>query len=221
VSHELRTPLTPIIGYINLLRTRGDRMTPQKRQDSLDLIADRAAHLSRLVEDLLLASQIGDTEGGLDLKVSAGVHDLVAIVAQVAGDLDTPRVSVDLPDHPVPARCDDGRALQVVTNLVGNALKYSPETEGVRVTMRLEDDRVCVEIADHGRGIPADQLERVFDKFHRVEDPMTMSTSGTGLGLFIARRLARAMGGDVAGTSTLNVGSVFTFTLRRAGRSED
>ncbi|MEV1286326.1 ATP-binding protein [Micromonospora sp. NPDC049679] len=216
VSHELRTPLTPIVGYLDLLRTRGDRMTPQKRNDCLNLMADRAAHLSRLVEDLLMASRVGDAEDDLALHVSVGVHDLAGIVRQVVHDLDTPRITVDLPDNSVPARCDAERALQVAANLIGNALKYSPETEEVRVSMRIEDDRVHVEVADHGRGIPSDQLQKVFEKFHRVEDPMTMSTSGTGLGLFIARRLAQSMGGDIGVTSTLNVGSVFTLTLQRA-----
>jgi PAS domain S-box-containing protein len=216
VSHELRTPLTPIIGYLDLLRTRGDRMPPHKRQDCLDLIADRAAHMSRLVEDLLLASRIGDTDDDLALHVSAGIHDLTAVIRQVVGDLDTSRIRADLPNQHVPTLCDAGRALQVAANLVGNALKYSPPTEEVRVSMRLDDDRVHLDVSDRGRGIPADQLEKVFEKFHRVEDPMTMSTSGTGLGLFIARRLAQAMGGDVGVTSTLNVGSVFTLTLRRA-----
>nr|WP_240948354.1 ATP-binding protein [Planosporangium mesophilum] len=218
VSHELRTPLTPIIGYLGLLRTRGDRMPAQKRQDCLDLIADRAAHMSRLVEDLLLASRIGDADDDLGLHVSVGTHDLTAIVRQVADDLDTSRIKIDVPGHPVPVVCDEGRTLQVLTNLIGNALKYSPSTEDVRVRLRVDADRVHVDVSDHGRGIPADQLEKVFEKFHRVEDPMTMSTSGTGLGLFIARRLAQAMGGDIAVTSTLNVGSVFTLTLRHAGR---
>jgi signal transduction histidine kinase len=208
--------LTPIIGYLDLLRTRGERMTPQKRKDSLDLIADRAAHMSRLVEDLLLASRIGDAESDLSLHVSPGVHDLAAIVHQVVRDLGSTRVTVDLPEQPVPTQCDSGRALQVAANLVGNALKYSPDTEEVHVRLRLDADLVHVDVADHGRGIPADQLEKVFEKFHRVEDPMTMSTSGTGLGLFIARRLAQAMGGDVSVVSTLNVGSTFTLTLRRA-----
>jgi PAS domain S-box-containing protein len=216
VSHELRTPLTPIIGYLDLLRSRGDRMPPHKRQDCLDLIADRAAHLSRLVEDLLLASRISDSDDDLALHVSAGTHDLTAIIRQVVDDVDTSRIRVDLPDQPVPTRCDAGRALQVASNLIGNALKYSPPTEDVRVSLRLDDDHVHLDVSDRGRGIPADQLEKVFEKFHRVEDPMTMSTSGTGLGLFIARRLAQAMGGDVEVASTLNVGSVFTLTLRRA-----
>ncbi|NJC74221.1 PAS domain-containing protein, partial [Planosporangium thailandense] len=227
VSHELRTPLTPILGYLDLLRTHGDRLPAQKRQNALDLIADRAAHMSRLVEDLLLASRIGDTDDDLALHVSVGTHDLTGIVRQVVNDLDTTRIKVDLPDEPVPVVCDSGRALQVASNLIGNALKYSPPTEDVRVSMRLDDD-VHIDVSDHGRGIPADQLEKIFEKFHRVEDPMTMSTSGTGLGLFIARRLAQAMGGNVTVTSTLNVGSVFTLTLQHAdlrltdiARSED
>jgi signal transduction histidine kinase len=216
VSHELRTPLTPIIGYIDLLRTRGERMTPQKRTDALNLIGDRAGHLSRLVEDLLLASRFGDNPDDVSLNVSAGTHDLTAIVTQVASDLNSSRITVALPAGPTPTQCDSGRALQVITNLVGNGLKYSAEPDEVDVGMRLDDTWVHVDIRDRGRGIPADQLEKVFEKFHRVEDPMTMSTSGTGLGLFIARRLARAMGGDVTVVSTLNTGSVFTVTLRRA-----
>jgi len=72
-----------------------------------------------------------------------------------------------------------------------------------------------VEVVDSGRGIPADQLERVFEKFHRVEDPMRMTTGGTGLGLYIARELTRAMGGTLSCSSTLGAGSVFRFTLPR------
>ena len=214
VSHELRTPLTPIIGYVDLLRSRGERMTPQKRLDALNLIGDRAGHLSRLVEDLLLASRFGDNPDDVSLQVTTGTHDLCALTTQAARDLGSARVVLRLPPGPVPAHCDDGRALQVLANLIGNGLKYSAGDTEVEVGMRLDAARVHVDVRDHGRGIPADQLDKVFDKFHRVEDPMTMSTSGTGLGLFIARRLARAMGGDVTVVSTLNSGSVFTLSLR-------
>jgi len=216
VSHELRTPLTPIIGYLDLLRTRGERMTPEKRRDCLDLLADRAKHLSRLVEDLLTVSRVGDTDRDLALQVDVGDHDLGTVVRQVVRDLGSPRVEVDLPADPVPVRCDNGRTVQVVTNLVSNALKYSPDTEPVHLRMRVADEAVHVDVVDRGRGIPSDQTEKIFEKFHRVEDPMTMSTSGTGLGLFIARRLAQAMGGEIGLTTTLGVGSTFTLTLRRA-----
>lgn len=108
--------------------------------------------------------------------------------------------------------------MQVVANLVSNALKYSPASEPVHVRLDACGDAVSVQVTDRGRGIPANQLDKIFEKFHRVEDPMTMSTGGTGLGLFIARRLAQAMGGDITATSTLDVGSVFTVTLPSAGR---
>ncbi|GAB1640775.1 ATP-binding protein [Krasilnikovia sp. MM14-A1259] len=214
VSHELRTPLTPIVGYVDLLRKRGDRMTPQKRADALELVGDRAAHLSRLVEDLLLASRFGDGADDIALDVSASGHDLRTIVAQVVQDLGSPRVVVTSPDVAAPVYCDSGRTLQVLANLIGNGLKYSAPDAAVEVTVRRTGDAVLVDVRDHGRGIPADSLERVFEKFYRVEDPMTMSTSGTGIGLFLARRLARAMGGDVTVVSTMHVGSVFTLALR-------
>ncbi|BCJ49557.1 hypothetical protein Asp14428_10320 [Actinoplanes sp. NBRC 14428] len=213
VSHELRTPLTPIMGYVDLLRTRGERMTPQKRADALALIGDRAAHLSRLVEDLLLASRFGDSPEEASLQVSTGVHDLVAIVRQTVEDLGSPRIVLHAPSGEWPARCDNGRTVQVLTNLIGNGLKYSAEDRTVEVSLRRDGRFLHVDVRDHGRGIPADSVEKVFEKFHRVEDPMTMSTSGTGLGLFIARRLARAMGGDVTLDSTLNAGSLFTLSL--------
>jgi len=211
VSHELRTPLTPIIGYLDLLRNRGDRMPPAKRAGALDLIADRATHMSRLVEDLLLASRVGDTE--FALQVFLGAHDMAAIVRQVTDDLGSARIVTDLPDQTVPVTCDPGRTVQVAANLIGNALKYSPETEQVEVSLRRDGDRAVLRVVDHGPGIPADHLEKVFEKFHRVEDPMTMKTGGTGLGLFIAQRLARAMGGDITLVSTVGAGCAFTFTL--------
>ena len=213
VSHELRTPLTPIIGYLDLLRSRGDKMPPAKRASALDLIADRATHMSRLVEDLLLASRVGDHGTEFALQVFLGTHDMVTIVRQVTSDLGSARIVTDLPDEPIPVNCDPGRTVQVAANLVGNALKYSPETEQVEVSLRRDGEMAVLSVVDHGPGIPADHLEKVFEKFHRVEDPMTMKTGGTGLGLFIAQRLARAMGGDITLDSTVGAGCTFTFTL--------
>lgn len=213
VSHELRTPLTPIIGYLDLLRKRGDRMPAEKRTAALNLIADRAIHMSRLVEDLLLASRIGDHGTEPSLQVDVGTYDMVAIVRQVTDDLGTARLVTDLPEQPIRVRCDSGRTVQVAANLVGNALKYSPESEQVEVRIHREGEHAILVVTDHGPGIPAEHLEKVFEKFHRVEDPMTMKTGGTGLGLFIARRLAQAMGGDISLVSTVGAGCVFTFHL--------
>jgi PAS domain S-box-containing protein len=217
VSHELRTPVTPIKGYADLLRRRWDVMTPERRHECLEVIGDRCDHLARLVEDLLLASRISATEGSATAQVQLGTGDLVALVHRAAGDfgLDGSRLTLVLPPQPVPVACDPVRVIQVLTNLIGNALKYSPAGAPVQVQLGVDGTQAYVDVRDHGRGIPADQLERIFDKFHRVEDPMRMTTGGTGLGLYIARQLASAMGGSLHCASTLGEGSVFRFVLTR------
>ena len=214
VSHELRTPITPIKGYADLLLHRSEQMTPAKRAECLNVISDRADHLARLVEDLLLASRISATSAAVT-QVDMVDGDLVALVQRACADPgeEGRRLRLHLPDAPVMVSLDPVRALQVVTNLVGNARKFSAAGTPVDITVRTDAGIAVVEVTDQGRGIPADQLERVFEKFHRVEDPMTMTTSGTGLGLYIARDLTGAMGGDLSCTSVLGVGSTFVFTL--------
>ncbi|MEX2291533.1 MAG: ATP-binding protein [Mycobacteriales bacterium] len=217
VSHELRTPVTPIKGYADLLRRRGDTMTPERRNECLAVISDRCDHLGRLVEDLLLASRISATEGAATAQVDLSVADLVALVQRASGDFgaDGGRIELRLPDAPVDVACDPTRVIQVLTNLIGNALKYDASGAPVTVQLVVEDGRVHVDVTDRGRGIPSDQLDRVFEKFHRVEDPMRMTTGGTGLGLYIARQLTTAMGGTLHCTSALGTGSVFRFSLPR------
>jgi PAS domain S-box-containing protein len=218
VSHELRTPVTPIKGYADLLLRRGHAMTPERRSECLEVISDRAAHLARLVEDLLLASRISVTSGSSAAQVSMGSSDLVALVQRASGDFgdDGERLRLHLPAEPVAVACDPLRAVQVLGNLIGNALKYSAPGTPVDVRLVLRDGAAAVEVEDRGRGIPADQLDKVFEKFHRVEDPMRMTTGGTGLGLYIAQELTRAMGGELACRSVLGVGSTFVLTLQRA-----
>jgi PAS domain S-box-containing protein len=214
VSHELRTPLTPIKGYADMLLKRGDAMPSEKRARALNVIVDRADHLGRLVEDLLAASSIhGDEEPKHTLATE--VADLTELVRRACEDFPTAagRMRVELPAEPVLVTCDPTRAVQVASNLISNALKYSDDNTDVVVTVDALADWGRLTVQDRGLGIPSDQMERVFDRFHRVEDPMVMSTGGTGLGLFIARHLSRSMGGDLTAESTLGVGSTFSLIL--------
>lgn len=214
VSHELRTPLTPIKGYVDILKRRGDALTPEKRRRALDVIADRADHLGRMVEDLLLASSI-TADGQPRHALDSDDADVVGLARKAVESFPEAhdRVTLVAPSVPAKVSCDPSRVLQVLTNLLSNALKYSASTSMVSVRVETQGGRAYVHVDDQGQGIPHDQIERIFDKFHRVEDPMVMSTSGTGLGLYIARHLARNMGGDLTVRSSVGEGSRFTLAL--------
>ena len=219
ISHELRTPLTPIKGYAQLLRAKGDAMTPERRAAALDLIAERADHMGRLVEDLLMASRASGTLGS-KLSTAPAPHDLRDIVSGAASNFPTlgSRLTVESPDDVVPVFCDEVRTVQILSNLLANAAKYSPDDTPIVIRVRpteFGDSHARVEIVDHGNGISADDLDRVFERFYRVEDSMTMRTSGSGLGLYIARELAAVMDGDLQVVSALGTGSTFTLSLPR------
>ena len=217
VSHELRTPITPIKGYVELLQARGARMTEEKRQDMLRIIAERAEHLARLVEDLLLASRISSERGGSAVPgLRRECTDLADAARRAATDwLRRPdsRLELELPDRPLEVDADPLRLVQVLDNLLSNAHKYSPADRPVRLRVWRDGGWAKAAVVDRGRGIPREELDRIFEKFHRVEDPMTMTTGGTGLGLYIARELTRAMGGEIEAASAPRRGSTFTARL--------
>jgi len=214
ISHELRTPITPIRGYADLLRRRWDRMSEEKRASVLDTIEERAEHLARLVDDLLIAAR-ADSE--TSLRVESAPMELVSAVVDAATAF--PEVDGRLHIDPSPPRwvtADRTRVMQIVGNLVGNAVKYTPQDAPIRVQFAAADGAVDVSVVDAGPGIAADEQERVFERFYRIEDPLTMRTGGSGLGLHISRQLARAMGGDVTLRSSPGDGSTFVLRLREA-----
>lgn len=221
ISHELRTPLTPIKGYAQLLMARYDAMTDEQRQHALGLIAERADHMGRLVEDLLMASRASGTHTLASKLASAPTpHDLRDVVAEATSNFPNlgGRLTVDQPLTAVPVYCDEVRAVQIVSNLVSNAAKYSPE--GAPISVRIHpsefgESHARVDVIDQGQGISESDLERVFERFYRVEDSLTMRTSGSGLGLYIARELAVAMGGALGVASSPGRGSTFSLTLPR------
>ncbi|MFN8158329.1 MAG: ATP-binding protein [Candidatus Nanopelagicales bacterium] len=221
ISHELRTPLTPIKGYAQLLMARWGKMDDEQRDHALSLIAERADHMGRLVEDLLMASRASGTHTLASKLASAPTpHDLRDVVAEATSNFPNlgARLTVDQPVSAVPVYCDEVRAVQIVSNLVSNAAKYSPEDAPISVRIHpseFGESHARVDVIDQGQGISESDLERVFERFYRVEDSLTMRTSGSGLGLYIARELAVAMGGALTVTSSPGRGSVFSLTLPR------
>jgi signal transduction histidine kinase len=213
VAHELRTPLTTIEGYMEGLI---DGMLPATPETFL-AVADEASRLKRLADDLSLLSRTEERALALELRNA----DVAAVVARAAERLRPQFESrgVDLqlvaPGAALPVRVDPDRISQVLTNLLGNALTHTPPGGTVTVTTGARDHTTWVDITDTGRGLHADELDRIFERFYRGTD--NEGSVGRGLGLTIARGIARAHGGDIVASSPgPGHGATFRVTLPTA-----
>lgn len=197
VSHELRTPLTPIRGFASVLLRRGHQLDEKQRREALERIVERADHLGEVVEDLLLVTRVDSDD--LDELVRPVPRDLGALVEDAVDELRArnPRrpVTVMIDPELPRALADPERTRQILTVVLDNADRYTPDDAPVEVEVALRDEDVRVHVVDHGPGIPDEHRERIFEQFQRLENPLTMRTGGVGLGLFLARRLAEAMHG--------------------------
>ena len=218
LGQALRAPLSHIVDNAERLRAQPEGPL---RHDYAGYAADIAAagrHLLSLIDDLVDLQAIE----GADFTPEAEPVDLADLARRAAGLLSVRAadrgVRIDGPgtDESLTATGDFTRALQVLMNLIANALRYSPEGGQVWIRLEREGDLAAVIVADQGKGIAAADQERIFEKFERI-DPT--EPGGTGLGLYLARRLARAMGGDISVDSAPGQGARFTFTLptRKAG----
>ncbi len=214
VSHELRTPLFSIKGFIELI-LRGKVPDPEVQHEFLTRAAEQANQLSAIVSDLLDTSRL--EAGRLELAKSSVnlaqiARDAVTRLESVASSRE---VSLDFSAAPgLPQVSGDARRLgQVVTNLVGNAIKFSPPGSSVHIRCEATDSMVTVRVIDHGVGIPREALPRLFNKFYQVDSSATRRVGGTGLGLYISRRIVDAHGGHIEVESQVGKGSVFSFSI--------
>jgi signal transduction histidine kinase len=212
LDSALRGPLAHIIDYAERLRAQGDGPLRRDYAGYADDIASAGRHLLALVDDLVDLQAVERPDFRPDLEPI----DLADVARRAAGLLGVRaaarNVSIDGPgaDEALPATGDFTRTLQILMNLIVNAVRYTPEGGQVWLRTEREGDLAAIIVADQGKGIAADDQDRIFDKFERV-DPN--EPGGTGLGLYIARRLARAMGGDISVDSAPGQGARFTFTL--------
>lgn len=213
VSHELRTPLTSIKGFAETLLA-GAWADEDTCRRFLTIIDAEATRLMTLVDDLTALSRLESRAAPLTL---APVRlDVLAAdaVSRLRPQADRHRVSLDAaPGPPITVSADANRVMQVFTNLIDNAIHFTPEGGRIDVALRTEGADAVASVADTGRGIPADDLPRIFDRFYRVDRSRSREAGGTGLGLAIAKHIVEAHGGRIAVSSRLGLGSVFSFTL--------
>jgi signal transduction histidine kinase len=218
VTHELRTPLTGIIGYTETLTEFWRQMSEERRQHSLEQILASAQRLDRLVRDLLLVTRIEDVR----LSVLPAPVKLATAIRQAVGEVRAkyPRQQLHIEKIPpdLTVNADPQRIAQVLVNLIDNAVKYSPEGSSVEIGARQVGERVRVWIRDHGPGLTEDQIGRLFQRFGKLGHVARSGQVGTGLGLYISRHLARAMGGDILVESVPGAGATFTIELALAAQ---
>jgi signal transduction histidine kinase len=213
ISHELRTPLAAIYGAALTLRREEPALEAQ-RDGLLDVIAGESERLARIVNDILWASRL--ESGTLHVAVES-CHPLALIrsVVDAARAHLSPNVTLTLEaDEVLPLiAADPDKVRQVLTNLLDNAVKYSPDGGHVRVGVRRAEHVVEFAVRDEGLGIPFAEQEHIFEKFYRLDPELTRGVGGTGLGLYITRELVRRMDGRVAVESEPGRGSTFTVEL--------
>jgi PAS domain S-box-containing protein len=212
VSHELRTPLTSIRGSLGLLAGGAYGALPDEASQMLDLAVDNTERLVRLVNDILDLERLRAGQVALDLQV-ADLTDLAAKAVAAVASATTNGVRVRVSGSTVPVRVDPDRMVQVITNLVGNAIKFSAAEGVVDVHVATEEGEGVVRVADHGRGIPPELLEQIFDRFQQVDATDAREKGGTGLGLAIARSIVEQHGGRIWAESTEGVGATFSVAV--------
>jgi signal transduction histidine kinase len=220
VSHELRTPLASIHGAANTLRMRNEQLRPGTRRDLLEIVFEQSERLAHLVDQILLANQLSSGTAHVERRSFDAVEATRDAVAGLRPAL--PReieLDAHLPPAAVRAVGDPERVRQVIVNLVENAAKYSPGGGRVDVLVTVAGDTARFAVRDEGLGVPANEQERIFEKFYRLDASMSRGVGGSGIGLYICRELVELMDGRIWVTSQGGVGSTFAFELPLAEAS--
>ncbi len=214
LAHELRTPLTNVIGLLEAMRDglrTPDATTLQSTQDEALLLK----HLIDELQELALADAGGLT---FDLRVlPAGVEVQRAADAFQAS---TPTIRVVIPENDVLVHADPRRLAQVLRNVMQNAVTHTPRDGQITASLRRDGNAAVIEVADTGRGIPADQLPLIWDRFYRVDASRDRATGGMGLGLALTRRMVEGMGGTISAESAVGVGTTIAIRLPSADAAE-
>jgi signal transduction histidine kinase len=216
-THELKTPVTTIRGQAQLMLRR---ISKQKNlstdiesiEAGLERINDQTGRLTVLIDELLDVSSMRTGKVALKKRL----YDLGALCREVADDqslLTGRHITVELPQEPIKMQIDGDRMSQVLTNLISNAAKYSPDKQPIEVKYEAQGDDVLLTVTDHGKGIAKDQLEHIFETFYRTPDAQSSSKRGLGLGLAISKDIVERHGGRIWCESVAGQGSTFFVEL--------
>ncbi|MFQ5568309.1 MAG: sensor histidine kinase [Rhodothermales bacterium] len=215
VSHDLRSPLAAVQGYLETIMIKNDTLSPEKRQEYMDIVLKNTRSLNTLVGELFELSKLDAQQVEPQFEafsMAELVQDLVMQFQPRAEQLDV-SLEADLPKRLSPVYADIGLVERAVSNLIENALRYTPAGGGVRIQPAEEGEAVSVRVIDTGYGIPAEDLPHIFERFYRVEKSRARDKGGTGLGLAIAKKILELHGSTLSVRSVRDKGTTFSFAL--------
>jgi signal transduction histidine kinase len=215
-AHELRTPLTTIQGYLSMLKQsqKIDQLTDTDK-NFINKSFEGSIRLNKLIDNLLDVSRI--EQGRMSLRThKQNISPLLTRMQEEHAPIALQKnikVTYDKPETKLPdVMADTIKIEEVLNNLIDNAIKYTQKGE-IRIFTNTENGMVKISIQDTGLGIPPESLSQLFTKFYRVESELTTDTKGTGIGLFVSKKIVEAHGGTISVESTLGEGSTFSFTV--------
>jgi two-component system phosphate regulon sensor histidine kinase PhoR len=213
VSHELRTPLTAVRGYVEALMDEPGNTDQQKK--FLDVIERQAARMERLVRDLLRLARLDAQQETAERHPSDVESLFKSVVSDLSTSIERQHIHIELAvdDAARVAPLDPIKLHDALRNLIENAVNYSPTGGRVKLAAQVEGDTVALTVSDEGPGLPENDLERVFERFYRVDKSRTADAGGTGLGLSIVRHLVELHGGRVQARNKPGGGAVFTILI--------
>ncbi len=222
VSHELRTPLTSIRGFADTLLSSYDRLTPEQRQKFLGIIKDQSNRLIHLVENLLTVSKMQSDKELIIYKTVDIIPFVDSSVQMVKNQYKSHKYICNYAKNLPKILIDTDKFQQIMINLIDNASKYSDEnsTVYINVNQNFENNTVLISVKDEGIGIKEEDINKIFNKFSRVDSPLIRKIQGNGLGLYITKTLTEKMGGKISVTSS-NKGSEFIVEFKGASPDDD
>ena len=217
VSHEVRTPLTSIKGSLELLGDERFHVLPPPQRELLSICQANTERLINLINDILDFSKLESSKLSLNfesVEVGKIVPEAVDHIRNLAA-MKGIAIDVHMEGSAGVIEADPMRVAQVITNLLGNAIKFSPEKGKIEVWARGNEDEVTVDVRDHGKGISQRDMSRLFQRFAQLDSSTTRKAGGTGLGLVISKGIVEQHGGRIWAESAAGKGSTFSFSLPR------
>lgn len=222
VSHELRTPLTSIRGFSQTMLASWDKLDDNSKKKFIKIIEEQSERLIHLVENMLAVTKL-QSQKNLIIFNETDVKPLInQTVTMVKTQYSSQKFDINIPDNLPKIFVDKDKFQQILTNLIENSAKYSPEGDTTIITVLQEEQNIIIKIRNRGIPISPDDYDKIFTKFSRIDNPLTRKVQGSGLGLYITKNLVEKMGGNISLNSTdadnSGIGEI-TFILKMPIRS--